>query len=97
MRLLVKSGTQHRKRLRSGAGSVEVKENRMKSYDIQMNYGIRFTVEGIKAGTQEEAVRKARKIVEEGITILPYDCSVDVGNLGFESAMCLKEDKHDDK
>lgn len=64
----------------------------MKSYDIQMSYGIGFTVEGIKADTQEEAVNKARKMVDEGTVILPYDISVDVGNLEFEGAICLKED-----
>jgi hypothetical protein len=52
-------------------------------YDIDLAYGIGFTVSGIDANSHEEAIKKARNIIAKDITIL-NGRDVDAGDLEFE-------------
>lgn len=62
----------------------------METWDVEVAYGIRFTVSGIKAENQADAIYKARLLVERGTTILPYDGSVDARGLEFQQVTFAK-------
>lgn len=63
----------------------------MKKWDIEMSYGIGFSVSEIIAETKNEAIQKARHLVEGGTTILPFDGSVDGRGLEFEQVTYIQE------
>lgn len=48
----------------------------MSKWSVELSYGIGFTVSDIEAETREEAIEKAKHLVEDGTTILPFDNSV---------------------
>lgn len=52
-------------------------------YDIEMVYGIGFTASNIEANSRKEAIKQAKEIIENEITILDVK-NVDVSNLEFE-------------
>lgn len=56
-----------------------------------MSYGIGFTVSGVIAEAPEEAIKKARHLVEGGTTILTAEGSVDGRGLGFEQVTYVQE------
>lgn len=62
----------------------------MKKWDIEMTYGIGFSVCGVVAETQDEAIQKARHLVEQGTTVLPFDNSVDERDLEFEQVTYIQ-------
>lgn len=56
----------------------------MNKWSVELSYRIGFTVSDVEAETQEEAIEKAKHIVEDGTTILPFDNSVDERGLEFD-------------
>ncbi|HLO11089.1 MAG TPA: hypothetical protein VK190_02410 [Pseudoneobacillus sp.] len=52
-------------------------------YTVEMSYGIGFTVTDIEANSQDEAIEKAKEIVEEEITVVDGR-NVDSSDLEFE-------------
>lgn len=64
----------------------------MKNWNIELAYGIGFTVIGIEADTKEEAIAKAREMVEEHTTILTR-AHVDEGDLEYNACtFCQQSD-----
>lgn len=64
----------------------------MNKWSVELSYGIGFTVSGIKAETKEEAIEKAKHLVEDGTTILPFDNSVDESGLEFDMVSYVQAD-----
>lgn len=64
----------------------------MNKWSVELSYGIGFTVSNIQAETREEAIEKAKDLVEKGTTILPFDNSVDESGLEFDSVSYVKMD-----
>lgn len=62
----------------------------MKKWDIEMAYGINFSVQ-VEASCREEAIEAAKTLVEKGTTILPFDNSVDDSGLMFEGVTFAKQ------
>lgn len=56
----------------------------MSKWSVELSYGIGFTVSDIEAETREEAIEKAKHLVEDGTTILPFDNSVNENGLEFD-------------
>lgn len=62
----------------------------MKNWNVELAYGIGFTVTGIEADTKEEAIKKARERVEDHTTILTH-AHVDEGDLEYDACtFCQK-------
>ena len=64
----------------------------MNKWSVELSYGIGFTVSNILAETQEEAIEKAKRLVEDGTTILPFDNSVDESGLEFNMVSYVQAD-----
>lgn len=64
----------------------------MNKWSVELSYGIGFTVSDIRAETREEAIEKAKHLVENGTTILPFDNSVDESGLKFDSVSYVQMD-----
>lgn len=62
----------------------------MKKWDVELSYGIGFSVTGISAETREEAIKKARSLVEDETMIISTR-TVDEGDLEFESVSYCAE------
>lgn len=62
----------------------------MKKWDVELSYGIGFTVSGIYAETKEQAVKKAKRRVEKDVSVLTSG-SIDEGGLEFEMATDIRE------
>lgn len=62
----------------------------MKKWDIEMAYGINFTVQ-VGASSREEAIAAAKTLIEKGTTVLPFDNSVDESGLAFQEVTFVKE------
>lgn len=62
----------------------------MGKWGIEMAYGVGFTVE-VDADSREHAIAKAKSLIENGTTILPFDNSVDAGDLEFEEVTYAQE------
>lgn len=58
-------------------------------WDVELSYGIGFTVTDIEAGTREEAITKAKAVVEE-ITIVEGP-QVSTGSLEFDQCTYTQE------
>lgn len=56
----------------------------MAKWDVELSYGIGFTVQGVDAGTREEAIEKAKHLVEEH-TDITTGRQVDAGCMEFEN------------
>ena len=56
----------------------------MAKWDVELSYGIGFTVQGVDAGTREEAIKKAKRLVED-YTDITTGRQVDASCLEFES------------
>lgn|GEM_PF-3785084 len=65
----------------------------MKQWNIELSYGIGFSVTGISAENEAEAINEARKIVERGTTILLYDGTVDERGLEFECVTHIQQNR----
>ena len=75
----------------SGEEDQSMDSSKKKKWDIELSYGIGFTVTGVPAATKEEAIHKARNLIENGTTILPFDGSVDDRGLEFEQVTYVQE------
>ncbi len=64
----------------------------MNKWSVELSYGIGFTVSNIQAETQEEAIEKAKHLVENGTTILSFDNSVDESGLEFDTVSYVQVD-----
>lgn len=62
----------------------------MGKWEIEMAYGIGFSAE-VEANNREDAIEKAKNLIEDGVTILPFDNSVDAGDLEFETVTYAQE------
>lgn len=56
----------------------------MNNWNVELAYGISFTVTGVNANTKEEAIAKAREMVEDHATILTH-AHVDEGDLEYNA------------
>lgn len=57
----------------------------MNKWSVELSYGIGFTVSDVRAKTREEAIQKAKNLVEHGTTILISESCVDERGLEFDS------------
>lgn len=64
----------------------------MNKWSVELSYGIGFTVSDIQAETREEAIEKAKHLVEDGATILLSDNSVDESGIEFDSVSYVQMD-----
>ena len=62
----------------------------MKKWDIEMAYGINFSVQ-VGASSLEEAIAVAKSLVENGTTVLPFDNAVDESGLMFQEVTYFRE------
>lgn len=63
----------------------------MKKYDIEMIYSIGFSLGGIEAESEKDAVRKARKLLEKETVVITNDVSVDNRGLEFNQVTYIQE------
>lgn len=61
----------------------------MKKWDVELSYGIGFTVSGIQAETKEQAIKKAKRQVEKDVSVLTFG-SIDEGGLEFNAVTYAK-------
>lgn len=62
----------------------------MKNYSLEMNYGININL-NVKANSQEEAIEKAKKIIQEGISITEDYKIEDVSELFFNDVSYISD------
>ena len=60
----------------------------MKKWSIDMCYGLNVSVEGVEAETYEEAITKAREMVEDD-----KEEYADMSDLEFEAVIYIKEEE----
>lgn len=60
-------------------------------YSVEMSYGLGVTVENIEANSREEAVEKAKKMVDEEVSIID-GMNIDIGDLEFDQVTYVSED-----
>lgn len=62
----------------------------MKKYNVELVYGIGFTINDIVAETKEQAIEKAKQIVENETTVMgPH--GVNEGNLEYDQCSFIEE------
>lgn len=63
-------------------------------YDVELSYGIGFTVSGIEADNQSEAIEKAKQIAEQTMLTTPVtgnDVEIDAGCLEYDQCSYIQE------
>lgn len=63
----------------------------MKKWNIDMAYGLSISVSGIEAETRDEAIEKAKELVEKEVDINTLDEHVDAGSLEYDQCTFIKE------
>lgn len=62
----------------------------MKNWNVELSYGIGFTVSGVKANTKEQAIEKAKHLVEAGTDIITR-ATVEGSGLEFDQCSFVQE------
>lgn len=63
----------------------------MKNYTLEINYGINVTL-NIESNSHEEAIKKAKEIINKGVRVTE-DCSIDdVSELFFNGVNYINEE-----
>lgn len=62
----------------------------MEKWDIEMAYGINFSVQ-VEASSRDGAITAARALIENGTTVLPFDNAVDENGLTFQGVTFVKQ------
>ena len=65
----------------------------MRKYNIEMCYSVGFSLCGVEAENEMEAIRKAQKLIEKGTTLITEDSSIDSRDLEFEQVTFIQEEK----
>lgn len=66
----------------------------MKKWDVEMSYGIGFTISGIEAETREEAIEAAQRAINEDVNVsdISEHC-IECGGFEFEQVNFVQEAK----
>lgn len=57
-------------------------------YDVELSYGIGFTITGVEAESQDEAIKKAKALVEQ--TDISTGPQVDAGCLEYDQCSFIQ-------
>lgn len=62
----------------------------MKKWDVELSCGIGFTVTGVEADTKENAIKKAKHLVDSSVSIMAGP-GIEEGSLTFEQCSFAKQ------